>query len=88
MIKGLEVFTRGQIQDTLNMLKIMERNAITIDDLRAYLKTDLNVDLPPKKSRRGFMKRTTKADREAMKEQRGLMKQPCKSCDEKRRGKR
>jgi len=50
MIEGLEAFTHGQIQDTLNVLKIMERESLTINDLKEHIK-DI-IFHPPKHIRR------------------------------------
>lgn len=85
MIKELEAFTYGQIQDALNILKIMERESLTIDDLKEHIQ---DVISHPPKARKGFMRRFTKAQREAMQSQRLLERRPCKRCDEKRRGKK
>jgi len=87
----LAAFGYGFLQDAANLLTVMEQEGITLVQLKESVKASAKNSVllnPPKHMRRGFMKRTTKAQREAMKEQRGLMKQPCKSCDEKRRGKR
>ena len=85
MIKGLEVFSHGQIQDALNILKIMQRESITEDDLREYIQ---DIAFHPPKSRRGFTKRFSKAQRAEMLSHKGLERVPCKRCDEKRRGKK
>lgn len=85
MIKGLEAFTHGQIQDTLNILKIMERESIATDELKKHIE---NIVVHPARSQKGFLKKYSKAQREAMQAQRGVQRQPCKRCDEKRRGKK
>jgi len=90
MSEALTIFHHKHLQDALNVILVMEQNGLTIQDVKEHLKTAPSpIEKPQiRKSRRGFLRRTTKAQREAMKEQRGLMKQSCKSCDEKRRGKR
>ena len=85
MIKGLEAFTHGQIQDALNLIETMKRESLTENDLRIYV-DELALSLQRKKSRRGFLKRTTKAQRAEILKHKGLERQPCKRCDEKRRG--
>ena len=86
MIKGLEAFTCGQIQDALNVLDIMKQRSLTVESVREYVQ-ELGFH-PPKKSRRGFLRRTTKEQQRTMQAQRGMQRQPCKRCDEKRRGKK
>jgi len=85
MVKGLEVFTHGQIQDALNILTIMERESLTVNDLKQRIQ---DMIFYPPKVRKGFMRRFTKEQREIMKTQRGMQRQPCVRCDEKRRGKK
>lgn len=84
-IAQLDAFTHGQLQDALNILKIMERESLTIDDLKKYIQ---DVIFHPPQSRKGFMKRYSKAQRAKMLEHKGMEKRPCKRCDEKRRGKK
>lgn len=81
----LNAFTHGQIQDALNILAIMERESLTVDDLREYTQ---DLIFHPPKSRKGFMRRYSKDQRDAMRTRKGLERQPCKRCDEKRRGKK
>ena len=83
MIKGLEAFSHGQIQDALNVLKIMERNHLTVDDVEKHIQ---NVIMHPIKLRKGFLRRTTKIQRMEMAKRKFLERKPCKRCDEKRRG--
>lgn len=86
MVKRLEVFTHGQIQDALNILKIMERESLTVADLEKHVEGI--VFSPQKKTRRGFMRRTTKEQRRDMARQKGSERRPCVRCNEKRRGKK
>lgn len=87
MIKELAAFTHGQIQDAVNILKIIEQKSLTEDDLKKHIE-EMAFSPKQKMSRRGFLKRTTLTERGLMRSQKGLTKQPCVRCDEKRRGKK
>jgi len=50
MIKQLQAFSHGQIQDALTILKIMKRESLTANDLKEYIK-DI-IFHPPKRTRR------------------------------------
>lgn len=76
-ISELHMFTHGQIQDALNILKVMERESLTIDDLKEYVQDRI---FHPPKLRKDFMKRYSKTQREAMRTQRLLEGRPCRGC--------
>lgn len=61
MIKGLEAFSHGQLQDALTVLKVLQRKSITEEELREHV-IEL-VTRPPRATRHGFMKRTTREQR-------------------------